>query len=66
MQSKLPAASEAETRTESLKSILERAEALAKEIEGMPDCPRKCKLKSSLSGIQAIGDQFRGEIRNGG
>ena len=40
MQSKLPAASEAETRTESLKSILERAEALAKEIEGMPDCPR--------------------------
>ena len=66
MQRKLPAATEAEVRTDSLSGILERAEALAKEIEGMPDSPRKIKLKNTLAAIQAIGGKFSAEIRDVG
>ena len=61
-----PEPPEAEVRTESFDSILERAEALAKEIEGMPDCTRKSKLKNGLAAVQAIGHQISAETRDGG
>jgi hypothetical protein len=51
------------TRTEGLKSILSRAELLAKEVEEMPDSQRRTKPRNTLSAIQSIGDQLGPGIR---
>lgn len=54
----------ADVKTESLESIISRAEALAKEVETMQDCPRRQKLKNALAAMLAIGDQFRAGVRD--
>ena len=53
----------ADDRTEDLESIISRAEALAKEVETMRDCPRRQKLKNALAAMLAIADQFRAGVR---
>ena len=57
MHSKLQESTEADVETEDLESILKRAEVLAKEVEGMQECPRRRRLRDALSAIQTIGGQ---------
>jgi hypothetical protein len=64
MTSKAPEAPESDMENEDFESILRRAEALAKEVEGMQECPRRRRLRNALSAIQTIGGEPRTGIRD--
>lgn len=66
MSSKRPASVESDVITEWLTRVLSEAEALAEEVAEMPDSPGTRRLGNALSGLLAIGDQFRAGIRDAG